>query len=194
VLSGGFLSKVLDLIDKISGELNLPPLVVSEAKSIAERAIHEEIAYGFRPEDVAAVSLYVACRRNKVPLLMREVIVAAKSDRRRALSLYKRVLSSLGVTVALPRPEEHLQYIAAKLKVDSDVVEYAMRILSEANKTGFSLGKNPRVLAAAVLYTASVLANKPVPVKNLANTSKVTSVAIRLLAKRLYELLGFKSA
>ena len=188
------MSKVLDLIEKVSRELNLPPFVVLEAKNIAEKAIREEVAFGFRPEDIAAVSLYVACRRHKVPVLMREVVLVAKSDRRRALSLYKRVLEHLGVTVTLPKPEDHLYYLAEKLNLDKDIVEHAARIINEANKTGFSVGKNPRVLAAAAIYTASVLANKPLPVKNLASISKVTSVAIRLLSKKLSELLGFKLA
>jgi transcription initiation factor TFIIB len=193
VLSGGFLSKVFDLIEKASVGLNLPSLIVSEARSIAERAIREEVSFGFRPEDIAAVSIYIACRGRKVPLLLREVVSATGSDRRRALSLYKRVLSYLDVRVALPRPEDHLYYIASKLNLDQDVVEHAFRLLSEANKRGFSIGKNPRVLAAAAIYTASVLANKPLSVKNIANTSKVTSVAIRLLSKRFFEFAGFKS-
>lgn len=192
MLSKAFLSRVMDIIEKASLELNLSPLVVSESRDIAERAIREEVAFGFRPEDIAAVSLYIACRRHKVPLLLREVIAVTRSDKRRALSLYKRVLAYLGVSVSLPRPEDHLHYIASKLNLEKDVVEYAFRLLDEANKRGFSIGKNPRVLAAAAIYTASVLVSKPLPIKNIANISKVTSVAIRLLSKRLFEFAGFK--
>lgn len=85
-----------------------------------------------------------------------------------------------------------MYYIAPKLNIERDVVDHAVKLLNEANKTGFSVGKNPRVLAAAALYTASVLANKPIPVKNIANASKVTTVAVKLLSKRLLELAGFK--
>ncbi|GEM_PF-1221986 len=187
-----YMRRVLDLVEGVSREFNLSPLVILEARDIAKRAIIEEIAFGFRPEDVAAVSVYVACRRHRVPLLLREVISVVKSERRRALSLYKRVLSYLGISVSVPKPEDHLYYIAPKLNIERDVVDHAVKLLNEANKTGFSVGKNPRVLAAAALYTASVLANKPIPVKNIANASKVTTVAVKLLSKRLLELAGFK--
>jgi len=192
-LSELYVRRVLDLVDGVSREFNLPSLVILEARDIAKRAISEEVAFGFRPEDVAAVSVYVACRRHRVPLLLREVISAVKSERRRALSLYKRILSYLGISVNIPKPEDHLYYIAPKLNIDRDVIEHAVKLLNEANKTGFSVGKNPRVLAAAALYTAGILANKPMPVKNIASVSKVTTVAVKLLSKRLLELVGFKS-
>ncbi|MEM1843043.1 MAG: cyclin family protein, partial [Desulfurococcaceae archaeon] len=86
---------MVSLIDDYASRLNLPVQVIIEAKLIAERSIVKDIALGYRPEEVAAVSIYVACRRNKVPLSFREVVKTTRVSRVKLGNLYKRILIHL---------------------------------------------------------------------------------------------------
>lgn len=186
-----FQKKVVSLIDDYASRLNLPVQVIIEAKLIAERSIVKDIALGYRPEEVAAVSIYVACRRNKVPLSFREVVKTTRVSRVKLGNLYKRILIHLDVKMPLSSPEDYLyKRLVPLLEVKNEVVSRAKDIIEKLRNRGLAGGKNPGAVAAAALYIASLSLKQPVRISRLAKAAGVTTVTIKNVTKSLTRALN----
>ncbi|MEM0000234.1 MAG: hypothetical protein QXH02_04045 [Desulfurococcaceae archaeon] len=182
---------MVSLIDDYASRLNLPVQVIIEAKLIAERSIVKDIALGYRPEEVAAVSIYVACRRNKVPLSFREVVKTTRVSRVKLGNLYKRILIHLDVKMPLSSPEDYLyKRLVPLLEVKNEVVSRAKDIIEKLRNRGLAGGKNPGAVAAAALYIASLSLKQPVRISRLAKAAGVTTVTIKNVTKSLTRALN----
>lgn len=188
-----FFQKTSMFIDEYSRKLRLPEALVNEAKLVAERAIRENIALGYKPEEIAAASIYVACRKNKVPFSFREIVNSTRVNRAKLGHLYKRIILYLNIKIPLPDPEDYLtKRLAPLLGVGSEVVSRAKEIIARLKAKGFTCGKNPGAVAAAAVYLASISLRQPVKISRLARASGVTSVTVKNVAKALVHVLGFK--
>lgn len=181
-----FVTKTWNYIDLYAGLINLPGDITYSAKLLAERAIKEDIALGFKPEEVAVATIYVACRSKSVPLLLKDLIIAAKVEASRVKGLYKRLLAHLSIKAPIPDPEIYLvKRLAPKLDVDEKTLQIALEIIKKAKENMLTQGKNPSGVAAAALYIALRRTNKPVSLSKLARTSSVTTVTIKNILKVL---------
>ncbi|MEM0224926.1 MAG: hypothetical protein QXS24_05815 [Desulfurococcaceae archaeon] len=172
------------MIEEYSASINLPSEVINNAKWIAEKAILVNIALGYKPEEIAAVSIYVACRRNRVPLLLKEVIRVAKTSKAKVRSLYRRIIHYLELKPPIPDPADYLvKRLAPTIKVSSDALANALEIINKAKNAGVLHGKNPSAVAAAALYLAMVNKSKKISISRLARLAGVTSVTVKNILK-----------
>lgn len=151
----------------------------------------EDVALGYKPEEVAAVSIYVACRRNKIPLSFREVAEVTRVSRVKLGNLYKRILIYLNVKIPLPSPEDYLyKRLVPLLEVKNEVISRAKDIIEKLKNKGLASGKNPGAVAAAALYIASISLKQPVRISRLAKAAGVTTVTIKNVTKSLTRILN----
>ena len=87
-------------------------------------------------------------------------------------------------------PLKHLNKIANKIGMSEDVKGLAIKILRRAKQQKITQGKDPRGLAAAILYTACKLQNKKITQKEIAKAANVTEVTIRNRKKELMKKLN----
>ncbi|MEM2025049.1 MAG: transcription initiation factor IIB family protein [Desulfurococcaceae archaeon] len=185
-----FVRRTLRFLEQYSNSINLPEQSKSEAKSIAEKSIMLGVATGYKPEEVAAASIYTVCRKNKTPLPIKEVAKLANVDSTKVVRLYRKILTSLGIKVPVSDPETYLvRRIAPILGVGSEILTRALEIIRRVKSKGLIGGKNPGALAAAALYVAALHQRQPVKISKLARVSGVTSVTIRNCVRRLTQLV-----
>lgn len=168
----------------------MPEQLINDAKSIAEQSIVEGVATGYKPEEVAAASIYVACRKNKTPLPIKEIARMANVNSTKIVHLYRKILTYFNIKVPIPDPEIYLvKRIAPILGVGSEILTRAVEIIRKMKSKGLIGGKNPGALAAAALYVAALHQKQPVKISKLAKVAGVTSVTIRNCVRRLIQLV-----
>ncbi|MEM4717587.1 MAG: transcription initiation factor IIB family protein [Desulfurococcaceae archaeon] len=168
---------------------NLSFDIISTAKFLAERAIKEEIALGFKPEEVAVTSIYIACRNHRIPLLLKDLIAMARVEASRVKGLYRKIHRYMRVRAPIPDPEDYLlRRLAPALSVDEEIARSALEIIKRAKTNMLTQGKNPSGVAAAALYIALRYRRKPVSISKLARVSGVTTVTIKNILKILSSL------
>lgn len=181
-----FAEKTIVIIEDYSKSLSLPLELVSEAKLIAEKSIRNSIALGYKPEELAAASIYVACRARKIPLTFREVAKFTNVNRVKLGNLYKKIITMLDIKIPLPNPEDFItKRLAPLLGISSDIVSKALDIIKNIKNRGILAGKNPSAVAAAAVLIASRSLKQPVKISRLARVSGVTVVTVKNIAKSL---------
>ena len=96
------------------------------------------------------------------------------------LSRYVRlILNVLKIRLPERTPLELITSFGNSLHVSYEVQQYALRILTQAQKCGFVSGKDPKALAAAALYIAALKHNEFRSQKEIAKVINVTEITIR---------------
>jgi len=89
----------------------------------------------------------------------------------------------------MPNVSAYLLKTAEKAKVSNRTIEAAIKLLCEADKKRILVGKDPRGLAAGLLYAASRIVGEKVPQRELAHAADVTEVTVRNRYKELCKAL-----
>lgn len=186
-----YLEKVESALDIYSKLFNISSDLVIEARLLIEKSIRYNLIIGYRPEEVAATSLYIICRVHRVPITFRDVITATNTQRGKIRSLYRRLLTAMNIKIPMPRPEDYItKRITPTLGLSNEITGRALELLDKLKTKYVLVGKNPSAIAAATVYIASVSMNKPVEISRLAKAAGVTAITIRNVARSLMRVLG----
>jgi transcription initiation factor TFIIIB Brf1 subunit/transcription initiation factor TFIIB len=166
--------------------------VATESHAILKRAILSGFGTGRRPDALMAVSIYAACRKLGVPIHINDIMVSSwvgkefpRAQYRKVITAYYREMHLRGlIEVPLPSPSIQLDRILAKLQdvgilsTDSapGVRARALQIITTAQETEISTGKDPAGVAAGAIYCAC---DGRVPQELIAKAAIVTEVTVR---------------
>jgi transcription initiation factor TFIIB len=188
-LAGRDLSRALFELNTLSEKLSIPDIVTAEAASICRRAVEEGLARGRPLTQIAASSLYAACREKEVPTTLDDVAQASGLGRKAVARWYRLLVAELGLKVTVADPAECLARVASRLKVEPKVEADAREMLSEAERAGITAGLCPTGLAASALYLASLLDGEWLTQSSAAGAAGVREATVRKECKRLRRVL-----
>ncbi|MGA2198848.1 MAG: hypothetical protein ABSG45_02810 [Nitrososphaerales archaeon] len=191
-LAGRDLSRALFELNTLSEKLSIPDIVTAEAASICRRAVEEGLARGRPLTQIAASSLYAACREKEVPTTLDDVAQASGLGRKAVARWYRLLVAELGLKVTVADPAECLARVAFRLKVEPKVEADAREILSRAEKAGITAGVYATGLAASALYLASLLDGEWLTQSSAAGAAGVREATVRKESKRLRKVLGIR--
>jgi len=184
------LLKAMNMIQRLSEKLHIPPSVKKTAAIFYRRALDKDLVRGRSIASVATAALYAACRLTETPRNLAEIAEASLRDKKEIASGYRLLVRRLRIKMPIHDPLHYLTKIAEKLRIPGDVLGLAIKILNEAKKERITIGKDPRGVAAAVLYIACQLNEKEVTQQRIAETVNITEVTIRNRKKELMRKLN----
>ena len=138
---------------------------------------------------MTAACLYAALRISTLPRSLSEVSGTCRVKKKELARCYRLIVRELGLSMPRTNALIFISKIAQRAGVSNRVVEAAVKVLREADEKYASLGKDPRGLAAAVLYTASRMVGESVTQSELAYAANVTEVTVRNRFKELCRVL-----
>lgn len=188
---GRNLMKAMNVIQRLSEKLNIPSSVQRTAAIFYRKALDKDLVRGRSISSVAAAALYAACRITETPKSLVEVVEVSLRDRKEISRCYRLLVRRLNIKMPIHDPLNYLTKIAGKAGIAGDVQGLAVKILREAKQKHLTLGKDPRGVAAAILYIACQLKNKKVTQKMIADAANITEVTLRNRKKELVEELNF---
>jgi len=174
----------------LSSKMNIPEYIKETAWKIYSVVAKKKLTMGRSIDGFIAASLYAAIRVHEFPRLLEEVCEASMTPRRT-------VHRSLGMVVKEVLPELNLKYkpITAEqlvfrfgndLGLPMETQKKAINMLVEASKNGLlRTGKDPKGLAASVIYMAAKAGNHRRTQAEVSEIAKVTEVTLRSRSKQI---------
>jgi transcription initiation factor TFIIB len=141
-------------------------------------------------DTAAAACLYVACKVERIPRTVDEVVEATGADRTQLLRRAKEVTSELGIDLSgFADASQYVDRYADDLDLPEPVAERARAVVRQCEDAGIAGGKSPSGWAAAAIYNACVEADMDVRQDTLTDLADVTHVTIRNRYKEQREVL-----
>ncbi len=176
-------------LKKASERLLLPHDVTDEATCIYRRSLEAGLAKGKPLNQIAASSLYAACREKAIPQTLANVAAASGIPRDDIAKGYRFLVNELDLKIPVADPAEYLTRLASRLKVVQKVEADALEILSRARKAGITDGNDPIGLAATAIYLASLLDGQWMTQTRAAEAAGVAEATVRRENKRLRKIV-----
>lgn len=182
--------EALDRIEDAARELGVPAETTETAIAVFRRHRDERAVNGYDVETAAAACLYVACKVERVPRTVDEVVSATGADRTQLLRRAKAVTSELGIDLSgFADATQYVERYADELGLPDPVADRAQEVVSRCEEAGIAGGKSPSGWAAAAIYNACVEADLDVRQDTLTELADVTHVTIRNRYKEQREVL-----
>ena len=184
------LAFALSEIDRGASRLGLPRSVREDASKVYRDAVDQKLIRGRSIEGVVAASLYVGCRRCKVPRTLDEIAEVSRVTKKEVGRTYRFISRKLGIKLLPPSPVDYIPRFASELGLSGPVTGRAIEIITEARANGLNSGRGPNGMAAAALYIASILLDERKTQKEISDVTGVTEVTIRNRYSELAELFN----
>jgi len=177
-------------LQRLSEKLNIPSSVQKTAALFYRRALNVDLILGRSIASLVAAALYAACRFTMTPRSLKEVADASLRDRKEIARGYRLVVRRLNIKMPIHDPLDYLNRIAKKAHIPPDVESLAVKILKEAKRQRLVTGKDPRGVAAAVLYIAGKRRGKQITQTRIAEAADISEVTLRNRKDDLHERLA----
>mmetsp|Transcript_18276 Transcript_18276/g.32847 ORF Transcript_18276/g.32847 Transcript_18276/m.32847 type:complete len:428 (-) Transcript_18276:87-1370(-) len=175
-------------IQKIASGLNLPTYFAEAAQRIYSLAQHNHhFIQGRKTEQVAAVSLYIVCRREKSSHLLIDFADLIGENLFTLGKCYKMLVKLLHFKLPLIDPSLFIHRFCAKLdfrEKSNEVAITAMKFLQRMKRDWISIGRRPTGLCGAAILIAAKFHGLKRSTQQIMQTVKVCNDTIR---KRLEE-------
>ncbi|MFP3951000.1 MAG: transcription initiation factor IIB [Candidatus Bathyarchaeia archaeon] len=184
------LSIAMAELDRMSVKLHIPRNVKEQAALLYRKCLKMDLIRGRSIDAFVAASIYAACRKSKIPRTLQKVVYDSTRDYSEVARTYRLMLQELDLKMPIDGPLKFVPSIASKLGLKRSTEKFAIDILQRAREENALAGKDPRGLAAAALYMASLENDDKRIQKEVASAAGTTEVTLRNRLRGLEDTLG----
>ncbi|AFS81369.1 transcription factor TFIIB cyclin-related protein [Candidatus Nitrosopumilus koreensis AR1] len=179
--------------DKVQSKLGLSDTIIERASLFYRKAIKRNLIRGRTVKSVAAACLYAACKDLEHDRSLTEIAIQFVIKRKEISRAYRILFKELGFTVNVVNPIKLISKITSKLELSEKTIRKATQILTVAQDAGITVGKNPEILAASVIYAACVITGELKSQTQVAEAANTSTVSIRNRIREFKTKLGLFS-
>jgi transcription initiation factor TFIIB len=180
-------------LHRISSQLSIPYSIRETSAVIYRKALRKRLTRGRTILGMIAASLYLACRVHQVPRPLEEVCDQIHITRKELSLCVRLILRYLNLKIPHSNPVEFIHRFGSELDLPGEAKKAAIDILEMARKERLTIGKDPKGMAAAAIYVASILTGARRTQLEIARTARVTEVTVRNRYKEMVEKLGIST-
>jgi transcription initiation factor TFIIB len=177
-------------LQAFSEKINVPDYIQETAWKIYKEVAKQKITMGRTIDGFVCASLYASIRIHNFPRLLEELAENLATP-------VRMIHQSLGLIVRKVFPILELKYhpvspisliyrFGNKLNLSSNIQEKSVKIFKNASKNGLKkIGKDPKGLAAAVIYIAAKETSEKRTQSQISKISRITEVTLRTRVKQI---------
>ena len=185
------LAQAMTELDRLSSQIGLSKGIKELAAMIYRKLIVKRLVRSRSIDATVAASVYAACRLRESPRSLEEIAHYTRVDKKKIGKHYRMLVGKLKLRMPISDPANYVPRLVADLALPGKVQAATLEIIEMAKqKHNLVTGRDPRGLAAAAVYVASILTNHRVTQRQIANAAGVTEVTIRNRYKELVRELG----
>ncbi len=189
------LAQAMTEIDRLASQLGLSPALKEHAARMYRKLIAGRLWRSRSIDATAAAAVYAACRHRGSPRSIEEIAEHSRENKKKISAHYRMLVTKLKVRMPISSPEMYIPRFISELNLSVDVQRLAIDILDRAREVrGLITGRDPRGLAAAAIYVASIMTGSRVTQRDISEVSGVTEVTIRNRYKELVSKLNLSMA
>mgnify|MGYP000170996018 CR=1 FL=1 len=166
-------------VRRIASVLELSGSVRDQACQLFRSAQTEDLLRGRSIEAIAAASIYGVCRCNQHPLLLEDVVDAARVEFSRVTNAYRTLNRELELPIPPRRPTSFVPRLVSKLGLDHGIRRLANELAERAEGTALTNGPQPTGVAAACVYLAAKEHGSLLTQSTVAEAAGVAIVTLR---------------
>jgi len=189
------LAQAMSELDRLSSQLGLTKSIKDLAALLYRKLIIRRLARSRSIDAMVGASIYAACRLRKAPRSLEEIARHSRVNRKKIGQHYRLLVEKLQIRMPISDPANYVPRFITELGLPGIVQQKVIEILEMA-KTNRTLitGRDPRGLAAAAIYIASILTDHRVTQRDIAMAAGVTEVTVRNRYKELVQKLNITMA
>lgn len=189
------LAQAMSELDRLSSQLGLTKSIKELAALLYRKLIVRRLARSRSIDAMVGASIYAACRLRKAPRSLEEIARHSRVNRKKIGQHYRLLVEKLQIRMPISDPANYVPRFITELGLPGIVQQKVIEILEMA-KTNRTLitGRDPRGLAAAAIYIASILTDHRVTQRDIAMAAGVTEVTVRNRYKELVQKLEITMA
>lgn len=172
------MAKALSVLNVLADRLELPQHVREEASSVYRKVAARRLTKGRSITSLVAVCLYIAIRRAKIPLEIRDVLPVF-GMRMGEFNLYLNAIKrEAEIEVPPPDPAAWIPKLAEQCNFSAGTQLMAVNYLRSMVREGEAFGMLPHIVAAISLYRMGTLNGELKNVHEIARKLKCTPASI----------------
>ncbi len=185
------LAQAMAELDRLASQLGLSKAIKEQAALLYRKLIVRRLARSRSIDAMVGAAIYAACRLARAPRSLEEIARHSRVSKKKIGQHYRLLVEKLKLRMPISDPANYVPRFIAQLKLPGIVQKKVLEILAQAKATkGLVTGRDPRGLAAAAIYIASILLDRRVTQRDIAMAAGVTEVTVRNRYKELVQRLG----
>lgn len=177
-------------IETLTAELAADSTVTETATAILKAVYTKETQQGRSVTTIAAASVHVACKIERVPVTAGAIADAADVQESHLLRRSKWVQSEIDRPVEAFDPGPFVDEYADALGLSDETRELAHNVVTVGIDQGIASGKSPAGFAAAAVYYAATLRDERCTQDEIHEVSGVSKITIRNRYQEQAEVVG----
>ena len=178
-------------LKRIGGNLNFPERVKKSAVRLYKEVFKRQLLRGRSINGMVAACAYYACKDERVPITLQEILEEASINDNIVKKCYKILVRELNLKISHIDPVSLIPRYCADLNLGIDVEKEAMYVLQNFIERVSISGKDPKGLCAGAIYLVSKIRNVKVSQKDISRIIGVTEVTLRSRYKELLKSVSF---
>jgi transcription initiation factor TFIIB len=184
------LAQAMSEMDRLTSQLGLSRSIKELAAMLYRKLIIKRLVRSRSIDAMVAASIYAACRLRKTPRSLREIARYSRVSKKKIGQHYRLIIRKLKLRMPIADPVNYVPRMITELGLSGEVQQKVIKILKQAKKKNrLVMGRDPRGIAAAAIYVASILANSPVTQREIAAVAGITEVTVRNRYKEIVRKL-----
>lgn len=189
------IAQAMTEMDRLASQLGLSNSIRELAAMLYRKLIIGKRVKSRSIDATVAASIYAACRVRESPRSLEEIAVFSPVSKKKIGAHYRMLATKLKLKMPIPGPENYVSRFIAELGLPAEVQAMTLEIIERAKgERNLVSGRDPRGLAAAAIYIASIITDQRVTQRAIARTAGVTEVTIRNRYKELVNRLELTMA
>ncbi len=184
------LAQAMTELDRLASQIGLSNGIKELAAMLYRKLIVKRLIRSRSIDAMVAAAIYAACRLREAPRSLEEIADESRISKKKIGANYRQLVTKLKLRMPIPGPEKYVTRFITELDLPAKVQTKTLEIIEMAKKKrNLVTGRDPRGLAAAAIYIASILTDHRVTQREIARTAGVTEVTVRNRYKELVSRL-----
>jgi len=169
----------LSEMEKLKEKLSLSDGIMERAAYIYRKSAKTQLIRGRSVQGILGACVYIACREMDTPRTIIEISKNLQESRRSIAKNYRMLFQNLGLSVSVQDPIKCIIRIANNLEIPENTKREAIHLFDFLKERKLTAGKKPDVVAATVIYMASVKTGINLSQQKISKVSAISGVAMR---------------
>ncbi|MFX1502554.1 MAG: transcription initiation factor IIB family protein [Promethearchaeota archaeon] len=181
-------------LDQIRTNLNLPNYIIENTFRIYLIAAKAKLTRGRTIYGIISVSLYFELKRNKIPIIIDELLSAFQISKKKFVSCYRALFTEMAPVLNLNiynfTPQDYIDKFYDELDLSLNSRNNAIKIIKASKMKGLiTSGKDPKGIAAASLYYVSKKNGEFRTQKQICKIANISEITLRTRLKEINSLI-----
>jgi transcription initiation factor TFIIB len=189
------LAQAMSELDRLTSQLGLSKSIKELATLLYRKLIVRRLARSRSIDAMVGAAIYAACRLREAPRSLEEIARHSRVTKKKIGQHYRLLVEKLKLKMPISDPANYVPRFITQLGLPGEVQQKVLEILEDAKQErNLITGRDPRGLAAAAIYIASILTDNRVTQRDIAMAAGVTEVTVRNRYKELVRRLHITMA